>query len=189
MNPLGGDRGGLGDGGKWSHNPSHRGGAPYGDRATSDRFGGSGRGDSLSNRQSAARNQISRQGGNLGSARSPGGGSISRGNAPGISNRGSGTGSRGGSGLGSSNGLGNRSSSSGNRSNGLGSGSRSGGFNSGSSGNWGGGGTAGIAVAVHPVWAARADPVEAAVVVHVEAAVADAARRRPWRTTLTEVTS
>src|SRR4029077_9941478 len=27
-------------GGKWSHNPSHRGGAPYGDRGTANKFGG-----------------------------------------------------------------------------------------------------------------------------------------------------
>ena len=44
----------------------HRGGAPYRDRATADRFGGSARGDSLANRQAGARNQVGRQGGNLG---------------------------------------------------------------------------------------------------------------------------
>jgi hypothetical protein len=138
--------GGPGSGGKWQHNPSHRGAAPYGDRGTADRFGGNARGDSIANRQSGARNQIGRQGGNLGSARSPGGGFTSRGNAPGIggaSNRASGIGNRGGSGFGSSSGVGNRSSGLGssNRSSGLGSGGRSGGFNSGSSGNWGGSGT------------------------------------------------
>ena len=54
--------GGAG-GGNWQHNPAHRGGAPYGDRATADRFGGAARGDSLANRQAGARNQIGRQGG------------------------------------------------------------------------------------------------------------------------------
>ena len=81
----GGDRGGLGDRGNfggggrgdasWKHNPQHRGGAPYRDRATADRFGGTTRGDSLSNRQAGARQQLGRQGGNLASAR--GGGSVS----------------------------------------------------------------------------------------------------------------
>jgi hypothetical protein len=60
--------GGAG-GGNWQHNPAHRGGAPYGDRATADRFGGAARGDSLANRQAGARNQIGRQGGNLPSNR------------------------------------------------------------------------------------------------------------------------
>ncbi len=57
----------------WSHNPQHRGGAPYRDRATADRFGGSARGDSLAQRQAGARQQISRQGGNLASKSSVGG--------------------------------------------------------------------------------------------------------------------
>src|SRR5262249_53285622 len=39
----------------WQHNPKHRGGAPYSDRSTADRFGGTARGDSLANRQSNAR--------------------------------------------------------------------------------------------------------------------------------------
>src|SRR5436190_12965059 len=54
----------TGNGNKWQHNPSHRGGAPYGDRGTANRFGGTTRGDSLSNRQRGARDQIGRQGGN-----------------------------------------------------------------------------------------------------------------------------
>jgi len=55
---------GRGNSGKWQHNPQHRGGAPYGDRSTASRYGGSARGDSLSSRQASARNQVSRQGGN-----------------------------------------------------------------------------------------------------------------------------
>jgi hypothetical protein len=40
--------------GNWQHNPQHRGGAPYGDRATANRYGGSSRGASASNRASGA---------------------------------------------------------------------------------------------------------------------------------------
>src|SRR6516164_2748334 len=35
-------------GNKWQHNPQHRGGAPYSDRATATKYGGSARGDSMS---------------------------------------------------------------------------------------------------------------------------------------------
>jgi hypothetical protein len=80
--------GGVGN--RWQHNPQHRGGAPYRDRATADRFGGTTRGDSLANRQAGARQQLQRQGGNLAS---------NRGGA-GASNRaaGGGFGARGGAG-------------------------------------------------------------------------------------------
>ena len=80
----GGNRGGNSN---WKHNPQHRGGAPYRDRSTADRFGGTTRGDSLSNRQSSARQQVSRQGGNLPSNRASGGGFNSRGSGAGTSNR------------------------------------------------------------------------------------------------------
>jgi len=57
----GGDRSAAG-GNQWRHNPQHRGGAPYGDRNTAQRFGGSARGDSPAAKQSAARqNSGSRQ--------------------------------------------------------------------------------------------------------------------------------
>ena len=62
----------------WKHNPQHRGGAPYRDRATADRFGDTARGDSLANRQTGARQQIGRQGGNLPSNRAAGVGSADR---------------------------------------------------------------------------------------------------------------
>ncbi len=39
----------------WQHNPQHRGGAPYSNRATANRFGGTTRGDSMANRQANAR--------------------------------------------------------------------------------------------------------------------------------------
>ena len=90
--------GGAGGGNaSWKHNPQHRGGAPYRDRATADRFGGTTRGDSLSNRQASARQQLGRQGGNLPSNRAGGGG--------GAGNRlgGGGAGNRGGGGLGAGN--------------------------------------------------------------------------------------
>lgn len=73
--PAGG--GGAGD--RWQHNPAHRGGAPYRDRSTADRFGGTTRGDSLTNRQASARQQLGRQGGNLASNRVGGGGLGDRG--------------------------------------------------------------------------------------------------------------
>jgi hypothetical protein len=100
--PAGGAGGGAanrpsqqpaGGGGRdtWQHNPQHRGGAPYRDRATADRFGGSARGDSLAQRQASARQQISRQGGSMPSTRGLGAGSGNRGGA-GVSNRASGLG-------------------------------------------------------------------------------------------------
>jgi hypothetical protein len=49
----------------WQHNSQHRGGAPYRDRATANRYGGTARGESLANRQAGARQQVSREGGNL----------------------------------------------------------------------------------------------------------------------------
>lgn len=41
-------------GGNWQHNPSHRGGAPYGDRATATKYGGSQRGQSAGARGPSA---------------------------------------------------------------------------------------------------------------------------------------
>ncbi len=67
----------------WKHNPQHRGGTPYRDRATADRFGGTTRGESLANRQTGARQQLGRQGGNV--AR-PGGGA-GLGSGSGVGNR------------------------------------------------------------------------------------------------------
>jgi len=57
-------------GNTWQHNAAHRGGTPYRDRTTANRYGGTARGDSLSSRASGARQQIGAQGGNLSSARS-----------------------------------------------------------------------------------------------------------------------
>ena len=83
--------GGLGNRGgtsNWQHNPQHRGGAPYRDRTTADRFGGTTRGDSLANRQAGARQQLGRQGGNLPSTRPSGG--AGGGTRTGVGNRASG---------------------------------------------------------------------------------------------------
>jgi hypothetical protein len=78
--------GGRGGSSAWTHNPQHRGGTPYKDRATADRFGGTTRGDSLANRQASARQQLNRQGGNLSSSR-PGGVGGNRTGGAGVSNR------------------------------------------------------------------------------------------------------
>ena len=78
-----GDRGGAGSG-KWEHNAQHRGGTPYSDRATANKYGGSARGDSLANRQASARQQGGRQ--TAGAANRAGG--------AGVSNRAGGTGGR-----------------------------------------------------------------------------------------------
>lgn len=68
----------LGGSNKWQHNPSHRGGAPYSNRATANKYGGNARGESLSSRQSSARQQVNRQSGNLQSGNRPSG--VSSGN-------------------------------------------------------------------------------------------------------------
>ena len=47
-----GNRGGNSN---WQHNPQHRGGAPYSNRATAGKYGGTARGDSMANRQANAR--------------------------------------------------------------------------------------------------------------------------------------
>ena len=73
----------------WQHNPQHRGGAPYGDRNTANKFGGTTRGDSMQNRQANARQNQARQ--------QPAGGMGNRGTGPSAgtrdtANRGSGPG-------------------------------------------------------------------------------------------------
>jgi hypothetical protein len=51
---------GRGSGNNWSHNSQHRGGTPYSNKATANKYGGSARGDSLSSRQAKAGQQGSR---------------------------------------------------------------------------------------------------------------------------------
>src|SRR5580692_3697151 len=54
---------GRGGGNSWQHNPQHRGGTPYGNRATANKYGGTARGSSVSDRQANARQQSRQQGG------------------------------------------------------------------------------------------------------------------------------
>jgi Protein of unknown function (DUF3300) len=63
----------------WQHNPQHRGGAPYGDRNTANKFGGTTRGDSMQNRQANARQNQARQ--------QPAGGMGNRGTGPSAGTR------------------------------------------------------------------------------------------------------
>jgi hypothetical protein len=102
-NISGGNRNNIGSGNRpsqqpgrgnssWQHNPQHRGGAPYGDRGTANKFGGTARGDSLANRQASARQQVGRQGGNLASNRGGGVGASNRVGGDGPSNRAGGAG-------------------------------------------------------------------------------------------------
>lgn len=50
----------------WQHNPQHRGGAPYGNQATAQRYGGTARGDTMGQRQTAARQSQGQLGGRPG---------------------------------------------------------------------------------------------------------------------------
>ena len=81
--------------GNWQHDPSHRGGTPYGNRDTANRFGGTTRGDSLANRQdSARRNQGWQQAG----MRDGGRGGMDRGSRGGVGTMDRGAGGFGGGG-------------------------------------------------------------------------------------------
>jgi hypothetical protein len=94
-----------GGGNTWQHNPQHRGGAPYSNKAAARQYGGTARGDSLSNRQANARqNQGSRQNqGQRGAGRQPstmdrGGGGRSPSNRASGGGAGNMSGNRGGGG-------------------------------------------------------------------------------------------
>jgi hypothetical protein len=120
---VSGNRTGNRTGNSWQHNPQHRGGAPYGNKTTANKFGGTTRGDSMSNRQANARqnqSQLSGRGQQAGTTdrgagrQSAGAGNRAAGNGDG-GNRGggdrvggrsvsSGGGSRGGGGFGGSGG-------------------------------------------------------------------------------------
>ena len=104
----------TGGGNSWQHNPQHRGGAPYGDRSTANKYSGTARGDSAGTRQANA-NQGQRAGGQQ----------------PAANNRASGAGNAGANRGGSGNGyqVGNRqtSNSSGSRNSGAFSGASGGG--------------------------------------------------------------
>lgn len=66
-----------GNGNTWQHNPQHRGGAPYSDRGTANKFGGTARGDSRQNRQASTRPSQGRQ--QAGNRSSPSAGNMDRG--------------------------------------------------------------------------------------------------------------
>jgi hypothetical protein len=84
----------------WQHNPRHRGGAPYSNSALANKFGGTTRGDSLSARQSNARQNLGNTsrdfGGRAGGAGNLGAGNIGGGNLGGRSGGGNGFGGGGG---------------------------------------------------------------------------------------------
>jgi hypothetical protein len=127
-NISGGNRTNISGGNTWQHNPQHRGGAPYGDRGTANKFGGTARGDSLANRQGGAQRQLGQQGGNLPSSREAA-------NRSGVSDRAGGSGSTGanrGGGGGDRIGGSDISRSSGSRDKSTFGGGGSGGFNGGS---------------------------------------------------------
>ena len=50
-------------GNNWQHNPQHRGGTPYGNRETANRYGGTARGDSMATRRENARQNQGQLGG------------------------------------------------------------------------------------------------------------------------------
>src|SRR5258706_3561222 len=53
----------TGSGNSWQHNAQHRGGAPYSNKATASKYGGTARGDSMSSRQANARQNQGQMGG------------------------------------------------------------------------------------------------------------------------------
>ena len=81
---------GSGGGNNWQHNSQHRGGTPYPNQNTANKYGGTGSGASAGNRQASAGQQPARQ---QGSASSKAGGAGANAAAPSTMNRGSGTGS------------------------------------------------------------------------------------------------
>lgn len=97
INGGGRGQGGQG-GGKWSHNPTHRGGAPYGDRGTADKFGGRTRQQPAGgNRPGGGQGGLAGGQGGLSGGNRPGGGSGNMaGNRPGGGAGGGGQGLSGG---------------------------------------------------------------------------------------------
>ncbi|HEY1912828.1 MAG TPA: DUF3300 domain-containing protein [Vicinamibacterales bacterium] len=91
-NQVNPNRGGAGN--KWQHNPQHRGGTPYSDRSTANKYGGNARGDSLSSRQGGAQQQLNRQGGNVQSGNRTGSGAGTRPSTTGANRSGSSAGTR-----------------------------------------------------------------------------------------------
>jgi hypothetical protein len=69
---------GQGGGNNWQHNSQHRGGAPYADKATANKYGGSAKGSSPSARQASAGQQQARGGASAGQQQAKGGASASQ---------------------------------------------------------------------------------------------------------------
>jgi Protein of unknown function (DUF3300) len=97
----------AGGGNNWQHNPQHRGGTPYSNRATATQYGGTARGDSVATRQANARQgqarqqpaSINRGGGGGNAAIRPGGGGANASTRPaggGANNMGANRGGNGG---------------------------------------------------------------------------------------------
>src|ERR1700733_8799848 len=97
----------AGGGNNWQHNPQHRGGTPYSNRATATQYGGTARGDSMATRQANARQTQARQqpasmnrgGGGGGASTRPGGGGANASTRPaggGANNMGANRGGNGG---------------------------------------------------------------------------------------------
>jgi len=93
-------------GGSWNHNPQHRGGTPYADRGTANRFGGTARGDSMATRQATARQNAGTTRSAAGTNRSGSTGANRAGASPGASSAGA---NRGTAGARSGDRVGNRS--------------------------------------------------------------------------------
>ena len=97
---VGGGNRGQGGGGNWNHNASHRGGTPYGNKASANKFGGQTRAQQNS-RAGGSPSASNRAGGGAGGRGSSGvsdrsaGGAGGRGGSAGVSDRSSGGGSRG----------------------------------------------------------------------------------------------
>jgi hypothetical protein len=88
---------GRGGSGNWQHNPQHRGGTPYSNKATANQYGGTTRGSSQAARQQSARQQQARQqGGGAQSGARPSQDQL--GNRGGVGGAQAGTANRGGSG-------------------------------------------------------------------------------------------
>jgi uncharacterized protein DUF3300 len=63
-NVNGGNRNNISRGNSnWQHNPQHRGGTPYANRGTANKYGGTARGDSMASRQDRARQNQGQRGG------------------------------------------------------------------------------------------------------------------------------
>jgi len=134
----------TGSGNSWQHNSQHRGGAPYSNKATANKYGGTARGDSASSRQANARQNQGQAGGRQQAGNADRGGrsqagSMDRGGGGDkVGNRsvssGSGAGSRGGGFGGASSGSGRSASASSSRGSSSMGGSRGGGSRGGGGG-------------------------------------------------------